>query len=125
MHTRFDSIGNAQLGQCDRHCAIIECLPGLCIMTADNLAVAEALLHLRMEGGGDYWDAGMIGCGPDLLQVLKVDRSSGTVAGALQLGQALVDSWGPIFGAEYVLPVLSPCLAAPSLSREQFRAVFK
>ena len=63
--------------------------------------------------------------GLTLLQVLKVDRSGGTVAGALQLGQALVDSWGPIFGAEYVLPVLSPCLAAPSLSREQFRAVFK
>lgn len=59
------------------------------------------------------------------LQVLKVDRSSGTVSVALELGQALVSSWGPIFGAECVLPVLSPCLAAPGLSREQFRDVFK
>lgn len=59
------------------------------------------------------------------MQVLKVDRSNGTVSVALALGQALVSSWGPIFGAECVLPVLSPCLAAPGLSREQFREVFK
>lgn len=58
-------------------------------------------------------------------QVLKVDRSSRTVEAALRLGKALVDSWGPIFGAEWVLPVLSPCLAAPSLSRDQFREVYK
>ena len=60
-----------------------------------------------------------------VLQVLKVDRSNGTVSGALGLGKALVQSWGPIFGAEAVLPVLSPCLAAPGLSREQFRDVYK
>lgn len=47
------------------------------------------------------------------------------MAAALKLGRALVESWGPIFGAEFVLPVLSPCLAAPSLSREQFREVYK
>ena len=57
--------------------------------------------------------------------MLKVDRSNGTVAGALALGRALVDAWGPVFGAEGVLPVLSPCLAAPGLTREQFRDVYK
>ena len=58
-------------------------------------------------------------------QVLRVDRSNGTVSGALALGKALTTSWGPIFAAESVLPVLSPCLAAPGLSREQFRDVYK
>ena len=62
---------------------------------------------------------------PLQMQVLKVDRSSGTVSVALDLGQALVSSWGPIFGAECVLPVLAPCLAAPGLSREQFCDVLR
>ena len=60
-----------------------------------------------------------------VLQVLKVDRSNGTVSAALALGEALVAAWGPIFGAEAVMPVLCPCLAAPGLSREQFREVYR
>ena len=55
-----------------------------------------------------------------LVQILWMDRSSGTVVGASSLGKEVMTSWGLIFAAESILPVLSPCLAASALSREHF-----
>jgi len=56
---------------------------------------------------------------------LSVDKSAPTAMCILGLGDALSKKWGPMFTAEKALPALTPLLASPALSAQQFTTAAK